>query len=244
MVGTAPERFATLDGVVPILHAPPLHDLAARMRGYLEAGTSVLSSILDTETPPLRAFLVSDADLKEAPREGDCPYPPGLPYFTRSTEPPTLVLPEELSAAVQPRTDATLPLTIWHELAHAFLLRRPVVKTPAWLGELIPQTASAAVARREGLSLTSHLGEMDGDSSFRARSLVGSASAEEQMRFQNLLLSLGAAALEEFETGFLGRLVHALWDETEVVGEERAEELLARSLGVGGREWLEARDEF
>lgn len=64
------------------------------------------------------------------------------------------------------------------------------------------------------------------------------------MVFQNLLLLLGAAAVEEFGDGFLKRLVHALWEETDIVNEERAEELLADALGSGGREWLASRPEF
>jgi hypothetical protein len=64
------------------------------------------------------------------------------------------------------------------------------------------------------------------------------------MAFQNLLLTLGAAALEEFGEGFLRTLAHALWSERDVLGEERAEELLAKSLGPGGREWLLSRPEF
>jgi hypothetical protein len=42
----------------------------------------------------------------------------------------------------------------------------------------------------------------------------------------------------------LKRLVHALWEETDVVNEERAEKLLADALGPGGREWLRFRPEF
>jgi hypothetical protein len=64
------------------------------------------------------------------------------------------------------------------------------------------------------------------------------------MSFQNLLLLLGAAALEEFGEGFVGRVVRALREETEVVGEGRAEELLAGALGPGGRAWLASRPEF
>jgi hypothetical protein len=64
------------------------------------------------------------------------------------------------------------------------------------------------------------------------------------MSFQNLLLALGAAALEEFGEGFLGRLVRALREERQVVGEGRADELLAGALGPGGREWLVSRPEF
>jgi hypothetical protein len=64
------------------------------------------------------------------------------------------------------------------------------------------------------------------------------------MAFQNLLLALGAAALEEFGEGFLGTLAHALWKEREVVSEDRSEELLADALGPGGREWLLSRPEF
>lgn len=68
--------------------------------------------------------------------------------------------------------------------------------------------------------------------------------AGQQMAFQNLLLLLGTSAVEEFGDRFLERLVYGLWEETEVVGEERAEELLADALGPGGREWLQARAEF
>jgi hypothetical protein len=64
------------------------------------------------------------------------------------------------------------------------------------------------------------------------------------MSFQNLLLLLGAAALEQFGGGFLRRLFRELWEEGEVVDEERAEELLADALGPGGREWLASRPEF
>ena len=52
------------------------------------------------------------------------------------------------------------------------------------------------------------------------------------------------AAAEEFGDGFLKRLVRALWKETEIVNEERAEELLADALGPGGRAWLDSRPEY
>jgi hypothetical protein len=64
------------------------------------------------------------------------------------------------------------------------------------------------------------------------------------MAFQNLLLALGAAALERFGEGFFRALAHALWNERDVIGEDKAEELLAESLGPGGREWLLSRPEF
>jgi hypothetical protein len=70
------------------------------------------------------------------------------------------------------------------------------------------------------------------------------ADAARQMAFQNLLLALGAAAVEKFGGGFLGALAQALWNERDVVGEDRAEELLTTSLGQGGREWLLSRPEF
>jgi hypothetical protein len=58
------------------------------------------------------------------------------------------------------------------------------------------------------------------------------------------LLLLGADAVEEFGDGFLKRLVLALWEETDVVNKERAEELLANALGPSGQEWLASRSEF
>jgi hypothetical protein len=64
------------------------------------------------------------------------------------------------------------------------------------------------------------------------------------MSFQNLLLLLGAAALEEFGEDFLRRIFYALWEEDEIVDEERAEKLLGAALGGGGREWLVSRPEF
>ncbi len=234
--------YERLDGAVPVFHAPELSGLASEVRLYLDAGIAALAEIFGSGTPELRAVVVAEDDWENAPRENEHPYPPGLPYFTRSTEPPTLVFPEELSPAIRPRTGATLPLTVWHELAHPFLLRNPVVRTPAWLREFIPQTASAAVAKREGVPLEEHLARIE-HPGFTARTFRSPATAEGQMAFQNLLLSLGVAAIEEFGESFLNRLAHALWNEEDIVGEERAEAMLAKTLGSGGA-WLEGREEF
>jgi hypothetical protein len=233
-----------LDGEIPMLHAPQLAGLTREIRNYVTQGSGALAKILDEEPPDLAALVVADEDWREAPRETARPYPPGLPYFTRSVEPPALVLPETLSAAFRPRTKATLPLTVWHELAHAFLLRSEVVRTPAWLGEFVSQATAAAVARRVGLPLEGYLSEIDRIPGFTVRGFGGLAGASEQMSFQNLLLLFGAATLEEFGEGFVGRIVRALREETEIVGEGRAKELLAGALGPGGRAWLASRPEF
>ena len=236
--------YSRLDGPVPLFHAPRLAEEAREMLGHLARGSEAMSGILGVEVPKLSASLVADEDWEEAPRENERPYPPELPYFTRSVSPPALVLPERLSSVFSPRTEILLPLTVWHELAHAFLLDGEVVRTPVWLGELVPQAASAAVARRVGLPLGEQLKRVDSDPGFTVRSFRGPAGAEDQMEFQNLLLLFGVAALEGFGEGFLARVFRTLWDEEDVVGEARAEELLARSLGPGGREWLRSRPEF
>ena len=64
------------------------------------------------------------------------------------------------------------------------------------------------------------------------------------MSFQNLLLVLAEAALDASGEALLGRLFYGLWEQDEIVDEERAEELLAEALGPGGREWLASRPEF
>ena len=241
---TAPPGYRRLDGEVPLLYAPRLEGEAREIGGYLAEGYVTLSEIVSVEPPEVAALLVADEDWGDAPRDNSRPYPPGLPYFTRSVEPPALVLPEELSPVFGPRTAATLPLTVWHELAHAFLLSQEVVRTPAWLGEFVPQAASAAIAREVGLSLEDHLSRVDVKPGFTVRGFRGPAGAQDQMSFQNLLLLLGVAALERFGEDFLRRVFHALWEENEMVDEERAEELLADALGPGGREWLASRPEF
>ena len=236
--------YKRLDAEVPVLYAPLLESKAAQVRGYLAQGYGMLAEILDVVPPKITALLVTDEDWRSAPRENARPYPPGLPYFTRSVEPPALVLPEELSPVFGPKTAVTLPLTVWHELAHAFLLGREVVRMPAWLGELVPQAASAALARRAGLPLEDHLSRVGREPGFTVRGFSGPAGARDQMSFQNLLLVLGAAALAEFGEGFLRRIFHTLWEEDEVVDEDRAEELLGDALGPGGRAWLASRPEF
>ena len=236
--------YERLAGTIPVVHPPRLAERARGLFVLLKDGAEALSEVLQTGPPELEALLVAERDWTEAPREGRRAYPPGLPYFTRSVRPPALVLPENLTPAIRPRTSATWPLVVWHELAHAFLLRGEVVQIPAWLGELIPQAASAAVASRAGLSLEEHLSNVDPSPGFTVRSLKGRADARTQMAFQNLLLGLGAAALAEFGEGWLGSLVHSLWEEREVVGEDRAEEMLACALGPEGREWLRSRPEF
>jgi hypothetical protein len=240
--GAAPPGYERLDAEVPVLYTPQLAGKATEVRGYLMQGYRTLGRILSVEPPGIVAYLVADEDWNDAPRDNARPYPTGLPYFTRSVEPPALVLPEELSTVFRPRTAATLPLTVWHELAHAFLLGREVVRTPAWLREFVPQAASAAVARRAALPLQEHLSRIEREPGFTVRGFRGPAG--DQMSFQNLLLLLGAAALEEFGEDFLPRLFYALWEEEEIVDEERAEELLGDALGPGGREWLVSRPEF
>jgi hypothetical protein len=235
--------YERLDGGIPVAHPPGMEERATELRSLLEAGTYSLSEILGVEPPGLEAMLVADGDWEDAPRDNASPYPLGLPYFTRAVRPPALVLPETLSPTFQPRTAATGALVVWHELAHAYLLREPLVRTPSWLREFVPQALSAAVAKRTGLPLEEHLAQIGRDPGLTVRGF-SSTDAERQMTFQNLLLLLGAAAVERFGDGFLKTLTHALWEKREVVGEERAEELLVDALGPGGREWLLSRPEY
>jgi hypothetical protein len=236
--------YERLPGAFPVVFAPQERDAAELLRSVLETGAAQLSDLLDAQPPELEALLVPDEDWGRAPRESERAYPPGLPYFTRSVRPPALVIPETLSPAIRPRTELTLPLTTWHELAHAFLLQREVIRSPAWLREFVPQAAAAALARRLGLPLQHHLARIDREPGFSVRSFDGPADAGAQMSFQNLLLLLGAAALEDFGEGFLKDLVRALREERNVVDEQRAGELLADALGPDGREWLSARLEY
>ena len=238
------QGYRRLDGTAPVVHAPLLEERAAEVRDLLETGATALSEILAVEPPGIEALLVADEDWEEAPRENQRPYPPGLPYFTRATRPPTLVLPQTLSPAFRPRTAATGALVVWHELAHAFLLREPLPRTPAWLREFIPQALSAAVARRVGPPLDEHLKEIEQRPGSTILGPEGRADPARQMLFQNQLLALGAEALESFGEGFLRTLAHALWSEEDVVDEARAEELLADALSPGGSEWLKSRPEF
>ena len=236
--------YERLAGTIPVVYAPRLRTRARGLFGLLRHGAEALSGILESEPPALEALLVAEEDWHEAPKESSRPYPHGLPYFTRSVQPPALVLPEGLTPAIRPRTSVTWPLVVWHELTHAFLLRGEVVRTPVWLGELIPQACSAAVALRAGLPLEEHLSKVDRSPGFTVRSFGGKADAGTQMAFQNLLLLLGVEALKSFGEDYLKTLVRALWEETDVVDGARAEEMLADALGPGGREWLRSRPEF
>jgi hypothetical protein len=231
-------------GALAVVHPPGLVRRAKEVRDLLEVGTTSLSELLGVDPPEIEALLVADEDWEEAPRENARPYPRGLPYFTRAANPPLVVLPVELSPAFWPRSAATGALVVWHELAHAFILRDPLPRTPAWLREFLPQALSAAVARRAGLPLDEHLKEIDRDPGFTVRSFGGRTDAARQMAFQNLLLVLGAAAVEAFGEGFLRELAQAQWNEREAVDEDRAEELVVTTLGPGGREWLLSREEF
>ena len=162
--------YARLDGNIPVVHPPALLKRASEVRDLLERGASALSGILAVEPPRLEALLVSDEDWEGVPRENEDPYPPGLPYYTRAASPPALVLPETLSPTFRPRTRLTGALVVWHELAHAFLLREPVPRSPAWLREFVPQALSAVVARRVSLPLDVNLREIGRHPGFAARS--------------------------------------------------------------------------
>lgn len=242
MMGTAP-KLEKLPGVVPVLHSPGLGRQASEVGHRLATGCVYLTGIFGSETPRLQAMLLSRADWEHAPRESERPYSFGLPYFTRAAETPTLVFPSELSEALRPRTHLTFPLTVWHELAHAFFLQREIAKMPLWLGEFVPQAASAVVALREGFAIEEHLLRIE-PADFTVREFTLPASAGDQMRFQNLLLLLGTAAVRRFGDGFLLRLVRSTQGESEAVSEDRAKRLFTASLGADGPGWLSRREEF
>ena len=198
-----------------VRHAPTLSKRGREALTHLEAGLAALPKVLGLPAPDLEALVVADGDWEDAPRDNSRPYPRGLPYFTRAAVPPALVIPENLSDAIQPQTQATLPLVVHHELAHAFLAGEVAAQSPAWLRELPPQAASAAVVRRQGLPLQDHLEQIQSPG-FTLRGFRTPAGAREQMAFQNLLLKLGADALKDFGEGFPRRLVGALRQEQEV----------------------------
>jgi hypothetical protein len=225
-----------------VRHAPSQAERGREVLACLEGGLEKLPGVLGLTAPDLEALVVADDDWNEAPRDNPRPYPRGLPYLTRAAPPRTLVIPASLSAAIRPRTEITLPLVVSHELAHAFLAGAVAAHTPPWLRELPPQTASAAVVRREGLPLNDHLTNVTSPG-FTIRGFRIPAGAEDQMSFQNLLLRLGAAALEDFGEGFIRRLVDSLSRE-DTVDEARAEKSLAEALGEGGAGWLATREEF
>lgn len=225
-----------------VRHAPSQTERGREVLACLEKGLEALPEILGLPAPGLEALVVADEDWNEAPRDSPRPYPQGLPYLTRAARTRTLVLPASLSAAIRPRTGVTLPLVVSHELAHAFLAGAVAARTPPWLRELPPQAASAAVVREERLPLSDHLADVTSPG-FTIRGFRTPAGAGEQMAFQNLLLKLGAAALEDFGGGFIRRLVDSLRHE-DLVDEARAEELLTEALGDGGAGWLATREEF
>lgn len=241
-MGTA-KNLEKHPGAVPALYSSGLKEKAFELSGLLSTGHAHMTELFQTEPPRLRAMLLDETDWRDTPREAGRPYPFGLPYFTRAAETPTLVFPAALSDIFQPRTDLTFPLAAWHELAHAFFLSREVVKTPLWLGEFVPQAAAAAVALREGASVGEHLSQVE-KPDFTVRGFTLPATAEEQMRFQNLLLSFSVAIVRQFGDGFLSRLVRSVWGEEDVVSGERAESLFVESLGSGGREWVYSREDF
>lgn len=225
-----------------VRHAPSQAERGREVLTHLEKGLGTLPGVLGLPAPELEALVVADDDWNDAPRDSPRPYPQGLPYLTRAAETRTLVIPASLSATIQPRTRVTLPLVVNHELAHAFLAGEMAARTPPWLRELPPQAASAAVVQREELPLEEHLAKIESPG-FTIRGFRTPAGAEDQMSFQNLLLKLVAAALEEFGEEFIRRLVDSLRREN-VVDEARAEESLAAALGDGGAEWLATREEF
>ena len=230
---------------MPVLYAPRLGAKAMELRGYLAEGYRTLSGYSPSSRPEIIALLVADEDWKDAPRDNARPYPPGLPYFTRSVEPPALVLPEELSHRVQAK-----------DRRHA---------APYRLARAGPRLLARAGGREDpGLARgVRPAGRLGGDRP-QGRSLAGRASVADRKgarvygaelpwvrrgrgircRSRTCCCCSASAALEEFGEGFLRRIFHALWEEDEIVDEERAEELLADALGPGGREWLASRPEF
>jgi hypothetical protein len=139
--------YERLNGEIPVVYAPETEEWASELSLLLNTGAAALSTLLGVGLPELEAMLIADEAWNEAPREGERAYPKGLPYFTRSARPQALVLPATLSPVFRPRTQATYPLVVWHELpkpgrgAHDLLLQEKGV------GQLVPNDQGISCLR-------------------------------------------------------------------------------------------------
>jgi hypothetical protein len=253
------DKYETLGKTLKTYYSEGQRELASEILQEVEQAGKLLGQLLDLPLPAMKILIVAAIDWTFAPHEdNEETTGPGnmLPYWTDVTEPPTLVVPEQMDEIIGEATPEKRSLLLYHELAHAFLESdsRPwPEESPLWADEWPLQFAAFWLFQQlhgdiEQITADLHQQfaesfqpEADGKTPVTVRGFdwYEDTTAEDYLEFALLLEKLAIDLLTRYDATILPRYLERFRQEVPVILSDEVTLLLAEVLGDGGEAWLE-----
>lgn len=253
------QRYEILSGPLKTYY-PPGQEMPARqiLQEIVQAGEQ-LSQLLDLSMPALEILCVDAADWEFVPlEEEEQASSPStmLPYWTDTTDLPTLVVPQVMDEIIGEATPEKRSLLLYHELAHAFLESDPrpwPEDSPLWADEWQLQFAAFWLFRQlhgQFEHITDDLQrqfaeifepEPDGKTPVTIRGFdwYEDTLPEDYLEYALLLEKFAVDLLTRYNATILPRFLERYRQERPVLLSDEVTKMLGEVLGPGGEEWLE-----
>jgi hypothetical protein len=255
------EHYQALAGPLPVYYPTGEDELARWTFQTIDKAGKLLSQLLGQPLPEIQILLVASPDWDVAPQDEPGEPNPLLPYWTNATEPPSIVIPQELDPIIGLPTLEKRAFILYHELAHAFLEADPrpwPEETPLWADEWQLQFAALWLSQQ----LSGQQGvvnkdlhekyteifepEADGKTPMTVRGFdwYEDTAPEDYLCFELLLEQFAVDLLATYSPEILPRFLAFYRKNYDIVLSDDATQMLATALGPGGGEWLEERVYF
>jgi hypothetical protein len=251
-------RYESLTEPLTVHYPRGQEELARELAQEIDRACELLGGLLDLSRPALTILVVAADDWKEVPREDEEEAEPPttmLPYWTDTTEPPTLVVPLEMDEIMGEASSEKRSLLLYHELAHAFLEYDPRPwpdDSPLWADEWPLQFAAFWLFQQlhgQMEHITADLHEQfaasfepeaDGKTPVTVRGFdwYEDTTPEDYLEFVLLLENFAIDLLTHYDAQILPRFLKLYRNETPLLSDD-VTRMLATVLGEGGEEWLE-----
>ncbi len=250
------DRYDTLAEPITVYYPAGEDDLARHVFKTLDNAGKLLTQLLGLPMPDLEILLVTKDDWAFAPRGEFDDASTLQPYWTEETQPPSIVVPLEITPVIGELTPEKFSYLLYRELALAFLEEdeRPwPQQSPLWTEEWPLTYAALWLAHRldnvqgivsaDLLPLYPDLFEPEADGktpvTIRGFDWYEDTSSNEYLQFALLLEQFASDLLERNVPDVLSRFLERYRIERKELLSDEVTEMLFDVLGLGGAEWLE-----
>ncbi|HVU67841.1 MAG TPA: hypothetical protein VHD63_11950 [Ktedonobacteraceae bacterium] len=250
-------EYETLDEQFKVYYPKGEEELARQLSREVQQASTLLSKLLKLSGLELEILLVAADDWRHVPLEDDEEEPPELmlPYWTSTTDPPSLVVPVQMDEVLGEATSEKRALLLYHELSHAFLEHDPRPwpdESPLWADEwqlqflafwLFQQIHGQSEYITKDLQeqfAASFEPEADGKTPVTVRGFdwYEDTAPEDYLEFVLLLEKFVTDLLARYDAKILLRFLDAYRHDTPLLSED-VTKMLGKALGKGGEAWLE-----
>lgn len=252
-------QYQVLEGPLKTYYPAGQEELARQILQEVDRAGTLLGQLLGLSMPEMELLIVAAADWEFTPQEDEeeAGGPTAmLPYWTDVTEPPTLVVPEQMDEIIGEATSEKRSLLLYHELAHAFLEHdsRPwPEEAPLWADEWQLQFAAFWLFQQihgqvENITADLHQQfaeifepEPDGKTPVTIRGFdwYEDTTPEDYLEYVLLLEKFAIDLLARYDATILPRFLERYRQDVPALLSDEVTLMLAEVLGPEGEEWLE-----